>query len=118
MFGELAALQVDGELLQPPPEIFIVDQAPPVARALGPGDPAFSPLERLVMAYTDDLVANVRAGDATFVPLLQALGVQQLQELTVTIGYYMMVCRFLETFGVDLEADPAGKALNLPGMAG
>lgn len=82
----------------------------------GPEAAAFNDLQRAVMAFTDDVVLNVRAGDATFVPLLESLGLAQLQELTIAIGYYMMVSRFLETFGVDLEAEPEGKSLNLPGL--
>lgn len=74
----------------------------------GPDDSALSELQRLVMRYTDDVVANVRAGDATFEPLVKRLSLQELQELTVTIGYYMMVSRFLETFDVDIE--PMGMA--------
>jgi len=69
----------------------------------GPDDPAFDDLQRLVMRYTDDVVKNVRASDATFDPLLAALSVQEMQELTVTIGFYMLVSRYLETFGVDIE---------------
>jgi 4-carboxymuconolactone decarboxylase len=69
----------------------------------GPDDAALSGIERLVMRFTDDVVLNVRAGDATFDPLLAALGAKQVQELLVTIGYYMMVSRFLETFDVDLD---------------
>jgi alkylhydroperoxidase family enzyme len=69
----------------------------------GPDDPAFTDLQRLVMRFTDDVVANVRASDATFEPLRAQLPVQQLQELTVTIGYYMTASRFLETFDIDLE---------------
>lgn len=69
----------------------------------GPEAKSFAPLQRLVMLYTDDIVQNVRASDATFKPLQQHLSMQELQELTVTIGYYMMVSRFLETFDVDIE---------------
>lgn len=69
----------------------------------GADDPVFDELQAQVMRYTDDVVKNVRASDATFNPLLEALGVQQLQELTVTIGFYMLVSRYLETFGVDIE---------------
>ncbi len=64
---------------------------------------AFDDLQRLVMRYTDDVVKNVRASDQTFVPLSERLSLQEMQELTVTIGYYMMVSRFLETFDVDIE---------------
>ena len=73
----------------------------------GPGARTFDESQRDVMKYADDLVANVRAGDATFEPLKTRLGFKALQELTLTIGYYMMVSRFLETFDVDIEEGPA-----------
>ena len=69
----------------------------------GAEDPAFDDLQRLVVRYTDDVVANVRASDETFDALAARLTVQELQELTVTIGFYMAVSRYLETFGVDIE---------------
>jgi alkylhydroperoxidase family enzyme len=69
----------------------------------GPDDPAFDDLQRLVMRFTDDVVRNVRASDETFEPLCAQLSLQELQELTVTIGYYMTASRFLETFDIDLE---------------
>jgi 4-carboxymuconolactone decarboxylase len=74
----------------------------------GPDAAALTGPQRQVMAYTDDVVANVRAGDATFKPLLDALGPKVLQELTVVIGFYMLVSRFLETFDVDIEDAPSG----------
>jgi 4-carboxymuconolactone decarboxylase len=60
-------------------------------------------LQQMVMRFTDDLIANVRAGDATFAPLLEQLSVREVQELVLTVGYYLAVCRFLETFDVDVE---------------
>jgi alkylhydroperoxidase family enzyme len=80
----------------------------------GPQAAAFTELQRQVMAFTDDVVQNVRAGDATFNPLLVALGPKALQELTVTIGFYMLVSRFLETFDVDIE-DTATGAVRVSG---
>jgi 4-carboxymuconolactone decarboxylase len=74
----------------------------------GPDDPVFSDLQRLVMRFTDEVVADVRASDATFEALRVELSLQQLQELTVTIGYYMMASRFLETFDIDLEGAARG----------
>ena len=67
---------------------------------------AFDEMQNLVMRFTDDIVSNVRASDATFEPLRRRLTYQQLQELVMTIGYYMMISRFLETFDVDLEDEP------------
>ena len=74
----------------------------------GPDDPTFDDLQRLVMRFTDDVVHHVRASDDTFRPLADRLSLQELQELTVTIGYYMTASRFLETFDVDIE-DGAGR---------
>ena len=74
----------------------------------GPKAAVLTELQRHVMAFTDDVVANVRAGDATFKPLLDALGPKALQELTVVIGFYMLVSRFLETFDVDIEETSPG----------
>jgi len=69
----------------------------------GPHASPLDDVQRLVVAYTDDLVANVRASDATFEPLRVQLTVQELQELTITIGFYLAVARYLATFGVDIE---------------
>jgi 4-carboxymuconolactone decarboxylase len=69
----------------------------------GPGAAALDQAQAEVMAFTDDVVKNVRASDATFEPLKTRLGYKALQELTITIGYYMLVSRFLETFDVDIE---------------
>ena len=73
----------------------------------GPQAAAFDDVQRLVMAFTDDVVLNVRAGDATFIPARAALGDKALQELTITIGFYMLVSRFLETYDVDIETGEA-----------
>jgi alkylhydroperoxidase family enzyme len=69
----------------------------------GPTADGFSDLEQLVMNFTDDVVTNVRAADATFDPLRKHLSNKEMQELTMTIGFYMMTSRFLETFDVDIE---------------
>jgi len=85
----------------------------------GPDAKAFDDVQRLVMRFVDDVVANVRASDATFTPLAKHLSVRELQELTLTIGCYMMIARFLETFDVDIEdEDPlAGRVPGAPTSA-
>ena len=86
-----------------------MDDALFAALLAGPDASGLSEEQRLTVAYVDDLVANVKAGDATFVPALAHFGPEKLQELTLVTGFYMMVCRFLETFEVDIEAGgPAG----------
>ncbi len=89
-----------------------MDEGKIAAIHAGPEAAAFTDLERLVMRFTDDVVHNVRAGDATFLPLQQHLSHKEMQELTITIGYYMLACRFLETFDVDIEDKAV--TINLP----
>ncbi len=70
----------------------------------GADSPVFDDAQREVLRFTDDVVANVRASDEVFEPLRQRLSAQELQELVITIGFYMAVSRYLETFGVDIES--------------
>lgn len=70
---------------------------------VGPGADGLTDEQKLTLDFVDDLVANVKAGDATFKPALAHFGPEALQELTLVTGYYMMVSRFLETFEVDIE---------------
>jgi 4-carboxymuconolactone decarboxylase len=69
------------------------------------GEPsAFDEQERFVIAFTDQLVRHVKAPDAMFEEAKRRFPPRQLSELVLTIGYYMMVSRFLENFEVDIEA--------------
>lgn len=72
----------------------------------GPDSSAFSETERKILRYTDQVVLNVKAGDSTFDAVQDLLTNRQLVELTLTIGFYMMVSRFLENFEVELEETP------------
>jgi len=76
----------------------------------GPDAAGLDELQSLVVRFTDEVAVNVRATDETFEALARHLPYKQLQELLVTIGYYMMVCRFLETFDVDIEPRDAPSA--------
>ncbi|MEO0883075.1 MAG: carboxymuconolactone decarboxylase family protein [Pseudomonadota bacterium] len=69
----------------------------------GPDAPELTHQQRGIIRFVDDLVVNVRASDDTFQPMLESYGPDGVQELTLITGYYMMVCRFLETFDVEIE---------------
>lgn len=73
--------------------------------ALEPGADV-SPLDELeleVLRFTDEVFHRVKAPDAMFDAMRSLLTTRALAELVLTIGYYMMVCRFLENFEVDIE---------------
>ena len=69
--------------------------------------PAFTDHEKAVLRYTDDVVRNVKASDKTLKAIQAFLSPGAVVELTLTVGYYMMVCRFLESMGVDGEEGQA-----------
>ena len=69
--------------------------------------PAFTDHEKAVLRYTDDVVRNVKASDKTLKAIQAFLSPGAVVELTLTIGYYMMVCRFLESMGVEGEEGQA-----------
>lgn len=73
--------------------------------ALEPGADlaALDDVELHVLRFTDQLVHHVRAPDAMFEAMRERLTTRALAELVLTIGYYMMVSRFLENFDVDIE---------------
>ena len=73
--------------------------------ALEPGADAsaLDELELEVLRFTDEVVDHVKAPDAMFDAMRARLSTRALAELVLTIGFYMMVCRFLENFEVDIE---------------
>ena len=63
----------------------------------------FSEEERLVLAYADEVERDIKVRDETFARLSGFLAEKAIVELTVAIGYYGMVSRFLVALDVDLE---------------
>lgn len=58
------------------------------------------------MAFADDVILNVRAGDATLAAVRSHLSDQAVVDLILVIGLYMTVSRLLETAGVELDQAP------------
>ncbi len=63
----------------------------------------FSDAENAALAFTDEQVAKVKVSDATFDATKAHLSDPQMVELTIIVGTYLMVCRFLETLEIELE---------------
>jgi len=74
------------------------------------GSRRFTPPEQAVLQYTDELTENIRAKKATFKRLKRFLSEQEIVELTLTIGMYNLVSRFLEALEVDVEPKRLRKA--------
>jgi 4-carboxymuconolactone decarboxylase len=67
---------------------------------------ALTPAQAAVMAFADDVIVNIRAGDATLAAVRAHLSDQAVVDLILVIGLYMTVSRLLETAGVELDQTP------------
>lgn len=65
----------------------------------------FNELQRAALAFTDEVVRLDRPTDATFNAIAAKLSPAALVELQLSVGFYIMTSKFLETFGVDMQAE-------------
>jgi alkylhydroperoxidase family enzyme len=63
----------------------------------------FNEVERAVLQYTDEVANDYRTTDQSFARLETHFSSKEIVELTVTIGYYGMVARTLESLQVNME---------------
>ncbi|HKN01936.1 MAG TPA: carboxymuconolactone decarboxylase family protein [Candidatus Binataceae bacterium] len=68
----------------------------------------FSDLDRLVLKFTDEVARNVKGSRQTLDALKKHMGATEIVELVMSVGFWGMVARVLETTEVDLE-EFAGK---------
>ncbi len=66
----------------------------------------FDAFEVALLRFTDAVVRQVKAPDELFAAVAKALSHQQLVELLITVGFYMLVSRLLENLEVDIEDPP------------
>ena len=67
------------------------------------GAACFDDRDRCVLRLTDELLVAPRASDGTLAAMRAHFSDRELCEAVITVGFYMLVARFLETTGVDLE---------------
>jgi 4-carboxymuconolactone decarboxylase len=90
----------------------------PIAKAVGARDEqvaalergeataaCFDERERRVLRFTEELLRDVRVSDPTFASVAELLSPREIVELILTVGYYMLIARLLETTAVDIESD-------------
>src|SRR5258708_19681745 len=63
----------------------------------------FSEVQRAALAFTDEVVGLPKPTDATFDAIRSKLTPGALIELQLSVGFYIMTSKFLETFGIDLQ---------------
>jgi len=70
----------------------------------------FTETQRAALAFTDEIVRLNKPTDATFRAIAAKLTPAALVELQLSVGFYIMTSKFLETFEIDLQpvADVVG----------
>ena len=63
----------------------------------------FNDVERAALAFTDEIVTLRKPTDATLKAVAAKLTPGALIELQLSVGFYIMTSKFLETFGIDLQ---------------
>jgi len=74
--------------------------------------PSLTPLERLTMRFTEQVINRVKADENTVRELMQLLSPREIVELIFTIGFYMMAARLTETTRTDLDPPAGTKVLD------
>ena len=64
----------------------------------------FNEVQRAALAFTDEIVHHRhKPTDATFNAIASKLTPGALVELQLSVGFYIMTSKFLETFAIDMQ---------------
>jgi alkylhydroperoxidase family enzyme len=63
----------------------------------------FDDVQRAALAFADEIVTLRKPTDATLKAIAEKLTPGALIELQLSIGFYIMTSKFLETFGIDMQ---------------
>src|ERR1700683_1366483 len=69
----------------------------------GPAAICFNEVQRAALAFTDEIIRLRRPTDATFNAIAAKLTPAALVELQLSVGFYIMTSKFLETFAIDMQ---------------
>ena len=83
----------------------LTDEQIAAIRAGDPTSPVLDAEQAAVLRFVEDIVLNVRPSDENLAAVRQYLDDAQLIDLVLVTGNYMTVCRFLETTGIELDAE-------------
>ena len=72
--------------------------------------PCFDGRERALLRFAREVIENVRADEATVKAANGYFTSQEIVEIIVTCGFYMMLARLTETTRTDIDP-PAGTAV-------
>lgn len=71
----------------------------------GPDDPYFTPLERLVMVATDEVVQTHTLSEPTWTALMAEWSPQQMLDFLFTVGCYVTTAAVMRATGAERQPD-------------
>jgi alkylhydroperoxidase family enzyme len=89
----------------------------PIARRAGLSDEQISAVEAgdhitlgehasAILRFVDECVYRVRVSDPVFEAVKRFVKEEEIAEISLLVGHYMMTARFLETLGIELDDAP------------
>ena len=63
----------------------------------------FNDVQRAALAFADEIIKLRKPTDATFNAIASKLTPAALVELQLSVGFYIMTSKFLETFDIDMQ---------------
>ena len=75
------------------------------ALSSGENEAVFDYIENIVIRFTDEVVHSIKAHENTFNTISKYLNPRQLNEAILIIGFYMMICRYLENLEIEIEEE-------------
>jgi 4-carboxymuconolactone decarboxylase len=76
---------------------------------------SLSEIERAVLRFTAEVIANPRVSDETFAAVRRGLSSREIVELLLTVGEYLMLARVMTTLELELDDAVGGRALGAAG---
>jgi alkylhydroperoxidase family enzyme len=70
----------------------------------------FDDTETVVLALADQVMTDVKPSDDMLAEARKMISDQEVTEVTLTVGFYMLMARLMETTGVDMD-EPPGQEL-------
>ncbi len=88
------------------------------AMRVGADDPIFDETEKIVLRLTDEVFENTKASEETFAAAAAIFSHQELVELIMCIGFYIMTSAVLENFEVEIEPPEVLAKVNMATKGG
>jgi len=97
-------------------EVGVTDEQIAAVEARRLDDPSLGHGERAVLRFAREVVAGPRVSDATFATVRDQLSPQEIVELLLTVGNYLMLARVMTTLELELDDPAGGQVLGSAGL--